>query len=140
MAFPRKPPELKVISGSRQPEPHTSSEPPATDLLTQVPAAPEYLLGDSLLEWNRAAPILVARGLLDELRVPVLAMYCAIMGKCQMKLKAGDVPTAHMVQQCRTLARELGITGPTAGPKGPDDDGNKPSRWSRLKDRATRAT
>lgn len=102
-----------------------------------MPPAPESLSGEALAEWNRSAPVMVERGMLDELRIPMLEMYCAILGKCRMKMKAGDMPTAYMMQQCRTLARELGIIGTTTGPK---DDGGpaKPSRWAKLKERAER--
>lgn len=137
MAYPRKSPELKIISGSRQPDPKTTDAPPADQVLIEVPPAPDYLRDDALVEWNRAARILVERGLLDEIRIPLLAMYCAILGKCQMKLKAGDVPTAHLIQQSRTLARELGITGATADSKASDAD-RKPNRWAKIRERANK--
>src|SRR5690606_4309529 len=108
MAHPRKPTALKVLSGSRQPDPAPVVDLP---LVSEIPPAPEWLPNKHAeAEWDRLAAILHANGLLTEAGLGPLAMLCALHGKLVQLWMAGETPTGHMMAQYRALVGEFGLT------------------------------
>jgi phage terminase small subunit len=133
----RKAPDLKVVCGSRKPEPETTDEPSAEDVLAELPPAPDYLPNDEAKsEWKRTGRLLIERGWLTEMRLSALGLFCAMHGKLTQVLHAGDLPKAHLLQQYRQMQRDLGIIGMTN--KTQVDDKPKPGKWNGLKERADR--
>ena len=108
MAFPRKPANLKLISGSRQPDGPDSVELP---LVSEVPPAPDWLPNaHAVKEWQRLAPILTANKLLTEAGLSALGQLCALHGKVVQLYAAGEAPVASMVAQLRGLMNDFGLT------------------------------
>lgn len=126
MAHPRKPPALKVLSGSRQPDPAPVVDLP---LVSEIPEAPEWLPNKHAeKEWDRLAAILHANGLLTEAGLGPLAMLCALHGKLVQLWMAGETPTGHMMAQYRALVGEFGLTPVAQGKVRPSENkqsGNK---------------
>lgn len=107
MPTPRKPTNLKIIDGSRQPDI------PAVDLplVDYVPAAPDWLPNaHAIREWDRLAPILFNNKLLTEAGVTTLGILCSLFGKIVQLYAAGESPTGHMIAQYRALANDFGLT------------------------------
>jgi hypothetical protein len=137
----RRPEHLKLISGTARAD-RPADEPPVlpSETLAELPEAPDYLPNeDARKEWREAGQRLLDSGWLSALRLSALGMYCLLHGKILQASKAGAQPSAYLFAQYRGMQRDLGITGPTAAPKGPDDSGRKPSKWARLKQRADSA-
>lgn len=110
MPNPRKPQNLKLISGTLQPCRDTA--PGVTlPLVATVPTAPDWLPNaHAVREWDRLAPILMANKLLTEGATSVLAVLCALHGKLVQMWAAGEAPTGHMIAQYRNLANDFGLT------------------------------
>ncbi|MCL2646031.1 MAG: phage terminase small subunit P27 family [Phycisphaerales bacterium] len=43
---------------------------------TAIPVCPKYVKGEARKEWDRLAPALAEKGLLDKVDIPTLARYC----------------------------------------------------------------
>lgn len=108
MAYPKKPDNVKVLCGSRQPSsPDTVSLP----LVEGLPEAPDWLPNaHAVKEWDRLAPILYANKLLTEAGVTALAHLCALHGKLVQLWAAGESPSGHMLSQYRNLINDFGLT------------------------------
>ena len=122
MAYPKKPSNLKVITGSRQPDDGVTVELP---LVSDVPSAPDWMPNaHAFKEWDRLAPILHAVGLLTEAGLSTLAHLCALHGKIVQLYAAGESPNASMVAQYRAIANDFGLTPVAQGKVRPS--GEKP--------------
>lgn len=106
MPYPRKPPALKAISGSREPSPVVVPLP----VIASPPPAPEWLTGAAVDEWNRLTRILTAHQLLTEGGVGALAVLCALYGDIQQQYINGESPTAKAIGQFRGLVNDFGLT------------------------------
>lgn len=126
MARPRKPKPLKVLDGSRQPDPPEVVDLPLVDA---VPEPPDWLPNaHAVKEWKRLAPILHANKLLTEAGVSALGMLCALHGKLVQLWAAGESPTGHMLAQYRALVNDFGLTPVAQGkvkPSGEKEKGNR---------------
>jgi phage terminase small subunit len=110
MPKPRKPHNLKVISGTDQPCRRVDG---AVDLplVDSVPTAPDWLPNaHATKEWDRLAPILHANRLLTEAGISALGQLCALHGKVVQLYAAGESPHASMVSQLRGLLNDFGLT------------------------------
>ncbi len=108
MAYPKKPNNLKVLTGSRQPKTADTVELPVLDA---IPQAPNWLPNpDAVNEFDKLANILHANTLLTEGGVGALAQMCALYGKMVQLWRAGKTPTGHMVAQSRALVTDFGLT------------------------------
>lgn len=124
MPQPRKPHNLKVVSGSREPNLEGPVELP---VVGEVPAAPDWLPnGHAVKEFERLAPILHANKLLTEAGVQALAHLCALHGKIVQLYAAGESPVASMVGQYRGLINDFGLTPVAQGKVRPSGDTEKP--------------
>ena len=106
----RKPPNLKVLSGTVQP---CRDAGPVIDLplVDGVPHAPDWLPNShAMREFDRLAPILVANRLLTEAGLMALAHLCALHGKIVQLYAAGESPTGHLISQYRNLINDFGLT------------------------------
>lgn len=107
MPYPRKPLALKLISGSRQPEPSPVIEMPTID----APPAPDWMPNaHAVKEWDRLAAILAANRLLTEASLSALGQMCALHGKIVQLYAAGESPNASLIAQYRALANDFGLT------------------------------
>lgn len=108
MAYPKKPNNLKVITGSRQPKTAEFVDFPVLD---ELPEAPNWLPNPhAVKEFDKLARILHANKLLTEGGVGALAQMCALYGKMVQLWSAGETPTGHMVAQYRALVNDFGLT------------------------------
>lgn len=99
------------------------------EALQEAPPAPDWLAEEAQAEWNRVAPVLVARSALTEDNLATLESYCLAVGMMRRSQKAisndGETvksPTGivrrHPAYQTlfqaqtesRRLAAELGLT------------------------------
>ncbi len=122
MAYPKKPSNLKVITGSTQPD-----DGPVIDLplVSDVPCAPDWMPNaHATKEWDRLAPILQKVGLLTEAGTSTLAHLCALHGKIVQLYAAGESPNASMVAQYRAISNDFGLTPVAQGKVRPS--GEKP--------------
>jgi P27 family predicted phage terminase small subunit len=84
MSRPRKPTAIKRQQGTlRQDRQHR----PAEDFDSERPACPDYLHGLARREWNRITKQLHGYGLINQLDVAGLALYCDSYGRWQEILK-----------------------------------------------------
>ena len=108
MPYPTKPHNLKVISGSRQPDPPGGV---SFQLVDAVPDPPAWMKNDdALTEWARVTVILKANGLLTDVCLSMLAVLCAVYGTVAKAYAAGEEPTGHIVAQYRGLCNDFGIS------------------------------
>lgn len=110
MGNPRKPTQLKVISGTNRPcrdtGPHIEIE-----LVSELPEAPDWLpTPHAVNEFNRLASILHANRLLTPGGVGALAHMCALYGKLVQLWRAGETPSGHLMAQYRNLSNDFGLT------------------------------
>lgn len=136
MPRPRKPHNLKVISGTDQP---SRDAPPPVEfpLADGVPKAPDWLPNaHAVKEWERLAPILHANRLLTDAGISALGQLCALHGKVVQLYAAGECPHASMVAQLRGLLNDFGLTPVAQGkvrPSGEEKGGNKFAENRRAK-------
>jgi len=133
-----KKPALKVIEGG----------PPAAG---KCPVAPAWLSPNAKAEWKRAAPQMLARGLLQPDTVATLESYCAAVGAVRdleetmqrdgriVTTKDGPKPhpafrmQVHALREARLLACELGLTPyRRAAAGGERGKGDAPDGWDDL--------
>ena len=131
MAYPKKPHNLKVLDGSRQPD-----SAPVIDLpvVQAVPEPPDWLPNaHAVKEWERLAPILHNVRLLTEGSLAPLGQMCALHGKIVQLYAAGESPNASMVAQYRALANDFGLTPVAQGKVRPSGEAPKDNPFSRNK-------
>lgn len=126
MPAPRKPNNLKVITGTDQPCRVTDigANLPSID---QIPNPPTWLPNaHAKKEWKRLAPFLVNNQLLTEAGLSAFGHICALHGKIVGLWSAGETPTAHLISQYRALINDFGLTPVAQGKvKGGSDKGKK---------------
>lgn len=132
MPRPRKPQQLKVISGTDQPcrrddTPSLFQEEP----LELQPDPPAWLVNPyAQAEWRRLCPILVANKLLTESSLQSLGVLCAVYGKIVQLYAAGESPIASQLAQYRGLAAEFGLTPLSQAKMKPAAPSEKKNRFS----------
>ena len=110
MAYPRKPPQLKVISGTIRKD-RDKGAALNLPIVDGLPEAPEWLPNaHAVLEFNRLAAILFNNGLLIEGAVSSLGHLAALHGKLVQQWTAGTCPTGHLMAQYRNLINDFGLT------------------------------
>jgi len=108
MPYPKKPPALKVLDGSRGPADIPPIELPLVD---DLPSAPDWMPNaHAVAEFDRLARVLYANKLLTQGGVSALAMLAALHGKLVQLWSAGESPTGHMLAQYRNLVNDFGLT------------------------------
>lgn len=111
MANPRKPVQLKAISGTVQPCRAPAINPVDLELVKSCPSAPDWLPNaHAVKEWDRLAPILTNARLLTEGGVSALGTLCALHGKLVQLWAAGEAPNASMLASYRNLINDFGLT------------------------------
>lgn len=124
MPHPRKPSNLKIISGSRQPDAGVVVDLP---LVSELPAAPKWLTNPHAVdEWDRVVPILFANKLLTVAGVTALAHMCALHGAIVQASAAGIPPTASMMGTLRNMMNDWGLTAVAQGKVSPS--GEEPAK------------
>lgn len=126
MPNPKKPPQLKILQGTKRPCRDTT---PTADieLVSDIPQAPDWLPNpDAVTEFNRLASILHANRLLTPGGVGALAHMCALYGKLVQLWRAGETPSGHLMAQYRNLSNDFGLT-PVAQGKVAASGGKKPA-------------
>lgn len=110
MSNPRKPVNLKAVSGTQQ-KCREVVDAAEFKLVDSTPDAPDWLPNaHAIKEWNRLAPILHANKLLTEAGCSALGTLCALHGKIVQLFAAGECPTGHMLAQYRNLTNDFGLT------------------------------
>ena|SRR6056297_3642223 len=105
----KQPKKVSQLRGTHQPcrEPGEHLE---LETLTDIPAPPEWLSGgEASNSWNKYAPCLVGVGLLSELDLNYLAMFCSIEGKMIQLRQAGEMPHASLITQYNNYAAQFAI-------------------------------
>jgi hypothetical protein len=128
MAYPRKPPELKVITGSRRPSRPRLELP----LVAAVPEPPDWLPNAlAVQEWRRLAPILCANKMLTEAGLSALALLCALHGTIVRLWLAGLSPSTHLLAQLRHLQNDFALTPLSAGQLRPGEPASRSNPFRR---------
>ena len=110
MANPKKPPALKMISGTKRKD-RDSAPVVELPLVESIPPPPDWLPNAFAVdEWNKNVSILMANGLLTEAGLMPLANLCALQGKVIQLYRAGETPTASMISTLRNLQNDFGMT------------------------------
>lgn len=124
----KQPKKVSQLRGTHQPcrEPDEHLE---LESLTDVPPPPDWLSGgEAISSWKKYAPCLVGAGLLSEIDLNYLAMFCSIEGKMIQLRQAGEMPHASMITQYNNYAAQFAI-GPQNRQKfkmpAGDKEGNK---------------
>lgn len=121
----RRPPSLKVLSGTARPD-RIASDMPALPAIDAAPSPPSWMTNlDSIREWQRLAPVLAVNRLLHVGNISILAQLCALHGRLVELWTAGSTPTAALLSAYRALSGDLGLSG-MALPA----PGDKPNRFS----------
>jgi len=109
MANPRKPANLKLITGTQRADRDPLAA--ALPLIDTVPPAPDWLPNaHAVNEWHRLAAILQANRLLTEGGLSALGQLCALHGKLVQSYHAGSTPNAAMIAQLRGFLNDFGLT------------------------------
>jgi len=115
---PKKPANLKSISGTAQPC-RATPEGVKFDPLSEIPDPPDWLPNShAVKEWNRCVPMLVSNRLLTEINLSMLGHLCALHGKLVQLWAAGESPTGHMLSQYNKFCGDFGLP---------------PSSWAKVK-------
>lgn len=131
MSNPRKPPSLKLISGTARKCRDTGGG-VSLPLVSAVPKAPDWLPNaHAVSEWERLAPILTANGLLTEAGYSPLGHLCALHGKLVEMLESGEVPQGVLQAQYRNLMNDFGLTPIAQGKLKPVGSGADANPFSR---------
>lgn len=119
MAYPTKPAQLKLISGTMRKDRDIKAAMLGTPTVDTLPEAPHWLPNaHAVTEFNRLAEILFNNGLLIESSVSALGHLAALHGKL-VELwsgSAGETPSGHLMAQYRALVNDFGLT-PVSGSK-----------------------
>jgi len=109
MANPRKPANLKLVSGTRRADRDAAAV--ELPLVMTPPPAPDWLPNaHAVNEWNRLTAILQANHLLTEGGLSALGQLCALHGKLVQSYHAGTTPNAAMIAQLRGFLNDFGLT------------------------------
>lgn len=131
MPRPRKPTNLKLLSGTSRPDRDLPGalQLPAAD---QVPEAPDWLPNaHAVREFEKLATALQATGVLTEASIVPLAHLAALHGKIVQMYAAGAAPSGHLVAQYRNLCGDFGLTPATAAKVRPSGGGKSDNPFSR---------
>lgn len=127
MPSPRKPPQLKLISGTAR-KSRDTGDGVSLPLVDSAPPPPDWLPNvHAVKEWGRLAPILMANRLLTEAALSALGHLCALHGKLCQLWEAGEVPQGVLQSQYRNLMNDFGLTPVAQGkvkPSGSGPDSN----------------
>jgi phage terminase small subunit len=134
MVNPRKPTNLKSISGTERKDRAEPTDTPKFRVLTEVPPAPDWLPNaHAVKEWDRLAPMLVANKLLTDAGLSVFGHLCSIHGKIAQLYAAGETPNGAMSAQLRGLSNDFGLTPISQGKvKSAPDDGKAGNAFAKL--------
>ena len=120
------PTKLKILKGTARKSRLNPSEP---DPDTKIPTAPNHLSKDALIEWGRISTELSTLGLLSEVDMVALAMYCQAWGRIVkyekivqekselIKMPSGAIQLSpamwiinKAMEQCYKLLSEFGMS------------------------------
>jgi len=111
MAYPKKPAQLKVISGTTRKDRDKGRTTVDLPKVGEIPEAPHWLPNaHAVTEFNRLAEILFNNRLLIESSVSALGHLAALHGKLVQLWSAGETPTGHLMAQYRALVNDFGLS------------------------------
>lgn len=102
-----KPTALKQLAGNPGKRALPANEP---ELPRSTWSAPDYLVSDALVEWQRIVPILTACKVLTDGDLHTVTAYCLTVGEIAANARAGEPLRAAAFTHFRSLAAELGLT------------------------------
>jgi len=109
MANPRKPANLKLISGTRRADRDGSVA--SLPRVNTLPPPPNWLPNaHAVNEWHRLTAILHANQLLTEGGLSALGQLCALHGNIIQSYQANMPPNAAMLAQLRGFMNDFGLT------------------------------
>lgn len=109
MSNPKKPPQLKVISGTTRKDRDEGAN-MTFPTMASVPEPPSWLSVEAVNEFNTLASMLFTNGLLTEGSLSPLAHLAALHSELVKHWRAGACPSGHLVAQYRALAGDFGLT------------------------------
>lgn len=127
MPAKRKPPQIKVLTGSREPNRPQVDLP----LVDSIPTAPDWLDETAAHEFNRLARILHNNRLLTEASLSPLAVLALIYGRIVVLCRAGETPHASLIAQYRAFVGDFGITPAAASRVTPGREPAKENPFSK---------
>lgn len=123
MANKPTPTALKKLAGNPGKRPLNRKEPQPVRC---VPACPDWMPADGVLEWARVVPELDRLGVLTKVDAGVLEGYCALYSEFVGAVRIGEPLKAALMAQMRVYACEMGLTPAARAklivPQGGDDD------------------
>lgn len=122
-----KPPQLKALTGSREPN-RSQVDLPLVDTL---PLAPDWLEETAAQEFTRLARILHNNRLLTEASLSPLAVLSLIYGRIVSICRAGETPHASLIAQYRAFVSDFGITPASASRVLPNSGPTKENRFAK---------
>ena len=127
MPAKRKPPQIKVLTGSREPNRPQVDLP----LVDTLPLAPDWLDDSATKEFNRLALILHNNRLLTEASLSPLAVLSLIYGRIVTLCRAGETPHASLIAQYRAFVSDFGITPASASRVTPSSEPTKENPFAK---------
>ena len=103
------PTAIKEFRGNPGKRPLNHDE-PKPELVDGLPQPPKWLKGEAKREWNRVLPYLTGTKVLAKLDTGPLATYCLLHAEVVKAARKGEIPTAAVISQYRSLAGEFGMT------------------------------
>ncbi len=144
----KKPTNLKMLEGTFRKDRQNKNEPIPEN---KIPVAPEHLSEEGLNEWRRITPILFDLGLLSDLDMATLAMYCQVWGRVvkyeKIIEKEGELlitekgntilsPNMWVVnkamEQCHKYLTEFGMTPASRAKVTANKDDKKKNEWDDM--------
>ena len=122
-----KPPQIKVLTGSREPNRPQVDLP----LVDTLPLAPDWLDESATKEFTRLARILHNNRLLTEASLSPLAVLSLIYGRIVSLCQAGETPHASLIAQYRAFVSDFGITPASASRVTPSSEPTKENPFAK---------
>lgn len=127
MARPRKPSNLKSISGTVQPC-RVIPDGVQFEKLDELPPAPDWLPNaHAVKEWDKLVRILHASKVLTEACLSPLEMMCALRGKIVQLYHAGETPSASLINALSAMQAGFGLPPSAYGKVKPSGEKDKPT-------------
>jgi phage terminase small subunit len=129
MGRPRKPSNLKAISGTTQPC-RIVPDDVQFEKIDYLPKAPDWLPNvHAVKEWDKLVRILHSSGVLTEACLSPLEMMCALRGKMVQLYHAGEAPSASLHNSLQAMQASFGLPPAAYGkikPSNGDNDNDNP--------------
>jgi phage terminase small subunit len=109
MPAPRKSLKVLALHGTYRKDRHGNRHPPEVSL-AKDPAPPAWLQDEARTLFLTLSGQLIEAGILSELDLELLALYCALHGRVVESLAEGGTIRPSMIAVLRGLAADLGMT------------------------------